>query len=164
MKYICAIALAVARNRSLPTAPSIPADYGEVLTILQKELGLSDRDLARRAGYRGGPKEQVMYRLRTGTGSVKSAIAVRSVLVKLGKAVPPVPVPGSEVARGAGGGEPWLEEWVALGRRLHDNASDEQFSEYIIGLRGLVDAMERVARQMAAISRPLPGDFPRRSD
>lgn len=80
---------------TLPPSPVVPAAYGEILTSFQRELGLTDRQLAELAGRKAGPKDQTMYRLRAGTGSVKSAVAVRDALRKMGKDVPPVPIAGS---------------------------------------------------------------------
>jgi hypothetical protein len=151
MKHMYAIALSVARTRSLPAAPVVPASYGEVLDALRKELGKTDRELARLAGHKGGPKDQTMRRLRVGTGSVKSAIAVRDALVKLGKDVPPVPIPGSAASPRL---EHWMQQWVDLGKRLREHASDEQFEKCVADVRGLVEALELVTRHLTAISRP----------
>lgn len=151
MKHMYAIALSVARTRSLPPPPVVPATYGEMLSALQRELGLTDREMAKLAGRKGGVKDQTMYRLRNGTGSVKSAIAVRDVLLKRGKVVPPLPIAGVDQATRV---EPWLKAWIELGTRLHDHASEEQFAKCFSDVRDLVEALERVSHHMAAISQP----------
>jgi hypothetical protein len=153
-----AIALGVARNRVLPAAPTVPSTYGEQLTVIQRDLGVSDRELARVAGRKGGPKDQTMRRLRIGTGSIKSAVAVRDALIKLGaKDVPPVPVVGTTQTPRLEG---WQQRWIELGRRIRAHATDEQFAKCVADLNDLADALERVAHHMAAISRPPARDIP----
>jgi len=155
MKYMYAIALGVAKNRSLPPPPSVPADYGRLLTNIQKELGLSDRQLSKLAGYKAGPKDNTMGRLRRGEGSIRQAMAVRDVLVRAGGEVPPVPISGTGTSVDATEQSAWLREWIELGNRLHEHASEAQFEKYVADLRELVGALEKVARHMAAIAHPL---------
>jgi len=165
----------MARIRRLPPPPSVPAAYGAILAAAQKELGLTDRELARLAGRKGDKKDQTMYRLRRGQGSVKSALDVRQALVARGANVPPLPLRGIEpepepqpqperrletrvgdhatpapTVQGTQQ-EPWRELWISLGKRIHDNATEEQFRKCVGDLSKLADALEKVATLIGRI-------------
>lgn len=138
----------------------VDAVYGALLADTADSMGLTGREVAKLAGYKGGEKDLTLWRLKTGKGSFASARAVRKVLVAKGAVLPPVPIPGEEPSPPPKPEPRWRQNWVVLGEVLHKYATEEQFMQLVIELRKLAEAHQRVKLGITAVSYPLPWNDP----
>lgn len=157
MKRRPAIPLGMTAKKLERDEDKIPAEYGQKLSDAARALGLNDRDAAKLAGYKPGPKTKDihLHRLRSGEGSLKAAVKFHRALTAKGAEIPPPPTPGVEPPKP----QPWWREtWVQLGEVLHLYMSESKFNELIIDLRNQAQAHELVTRGFARVARPMPWD------
>lgn len=149
MKCSAAILLGMSPSRREPAAkPTTPkmvaAEYGAMLKATADGADIGWEQLARDAGI----STVSAWRLTKGSGSMKSALAMRAALEKRGVHVAP-PAAGAALASED------MAAWIAMGQWLYDNdrsAFDQATSE----IRKLIDAHSLVESGIRLISHPLP--------
>jgi hypothetical protein len=125
-----------ARQKARPSA-----EWGRRAVELAAAIGKSKQELARAAGYTGGPKDPTIDRLVRGQGSLLLAFAVRRALKDWGidvSVLPPLEGDSSLLPD-------WQQEWNELGEQLHRVATPERFQVEVDRVRKVVEAHELVA-------------------
>lgn len=120
--------------------PRPSAEWGRRAVELAASIGKSKQDLARESGYTGGPKDPTIDRLVRGEGSLLLAYAVRRTLKNWGLDVSLLPALDEDEDM-----PDWKREWIELGERLWQLASDERFQVEIDRIRDVIRAHELVA-------------------
>lgn len=116
-------------------------EWGKRAVELATAIGKSKQDLARAAGYTGGPKDVTIDRLMRGQGSMLLAFAVKRALKDWGIDVSLLPpLDGEESAL-----PDWQREWNELGERLRQVASPERFQVEVDRVIKVIEAHELVA-------------------
>lgn len=138
------IPFGVTTKSSKPPQPS--AEFGRRALELATSLGKTRQDLVRATSR----DMKTLDRLVRGEGSLLYAYRVLAVLRDWGADVSTLP----SLERGEPPLEDWLREWIDLGRRLHDLASEER---YLVEVRRIADVIR--AHELVAEGT---GELPRR--
>ncbi len=134
------------KQRSKREAHEPPPEFGRRAVELAATIGKTREDILRATGRSG---ESTIARLVRGDGSMFFALAVKKALRGWGLDVSKLPSLGEEDEEGAAGSlgstEEWLREWIELGERLHQVASEKRFQVEIERVRQVIRAHELVA-------------------
>lgn len=121
--------------------------FGQRVFELAAELGKTKQDVMRATNA----SQSTIDRLARGNGSMRFALSVKKVLKDWGADMSKVPPLDEDAMNGPI--DEWMREWIAVGERLHELASEKRFQVEVDRVRDVIRAHELVAEGTDESSR-----------
>lgn len=134
----------------------VPAWYGKQLMDHVAALGMTPEQLAKEIDRAKNP---TLDRLVQGRGSMIVARAVRRFITDRGRTIGPVPEHGEPPPlpqpEEVNSKRPeWMREWISVGERIHELATDEEFTLIRDQVRNFMDALVTIRGSRRAVMHP----------